>query len=98
MERIARATIAMVAAVVMTPVVVNAEPMMLTARQMDSITAAAQTPEINVNVVVQTINVTQIANAIALSFATCGVCNDSAPAAASFASAGNFAANAQSQQ
>ena len=65
---------------------------------MDSITAAAQLPEVNVNVVVQTINISQIANAIALSFAICGVCNDDAPAAASFASAGNFAAGAQSQQ
>jgi len=98
MKRIARATIAIVAAVGMAPVVVNAEPMMLTAKQMDSITAAAQPPEINVNVVVQTISVTQIANAIALSFATCGVCNDGVPTASSFAAAANFAANAQSQQ
>ena len=98
MNRIAQATIAIVAAAVMMPMVAVAEPMMLTAKQMDSITAAAQPPEINVNVVVQTINVTQIGNAIALSFATCGVCSDGAPSAASLASAGNFAANAQSQQ
>lgn len=95
MKRIARARIAIVAAAVITPVVANAEPMMLTATQMDSITAAAQVPEINVNVVVQTINVTQIANAIALSFAICGVCDDGAPAATSLAAADNFAAAAQ---
>ena len=65
MKRNARATIAVVAAVMMTPMVVKAEPMMLTAKQMDSITAAAQRPEINVNVAV----IFQIANAIALSFA-----------------------------
>jgi ABC-type transport system substrate-binding protein len=98
MKRIARATIAIAAAVVMAPVVVSAEPMMLTVRQMDAITAAAQLPEININVNVQSINTTQIANAFALSFATCGVCNDGAPSASSFASAGNFAVGAQSQQ
>jgi hypothetical protein len=93
MRRIARAT-AVVAAVVMTPVVVNAEPMMLTAKQMDSITAAAQRPEINVNVAV----ITQTASAIALSFAICGICTDGGPVAFSVASAANFGASVQSQQ
>ena len=94
MKRNARATIAVVAAVMMTPMVANAEPMMLTAKQMDSITAAAQRPEININVAV----IFQIANAIALSFAICGICTDGAPAASSVASAANFAVNIQSQQ
>jgi hypothetical protein len=94
MKRIARATTAIVGAVVMTPMVVNAEPMLLTAKEMDSITAAAQQPEINVNVAV----ITQIANATALSFAICGVCTDGGPKASSFAAATNFGASAQGPQ
>jgi hypothetical protein len=92
----ARATAATVAAVVMTPVVAYAEPMVLTATQMDSISAAARSPLVNINVVVQTIRTTQIANAIAVSFATCGVCVGSGPSASSLAAALNSSSSGQS--
>jgi hypothetical protein len=95
MRRIARATVATVAAVVMTPVVAYAEPMVLTATQMASITAAARSPVININVVKQTDITTQIANAVALSFATCGVCVGDGPSAFSFATARNFNSSGQ---
>ena len=95
MRKMARATVATVAAVVMTPVAAYAEPMVLTATQMDAITAAAGPPVIDVNVAIQTINVTQIANAIALSFATCGVCVGSGPSASSVAAALNLSSSGQ---
>ena len=50
MRKIVRATVATVAAALMAPVVAYAEPMVLTATQMDSITAAAQPLVININV------------------------------------------------
>jgi hypothetical protein len=115
MRRIALPAIAAVTSMVMTPLAVSAEPMVLTASQMESVTAAAGIDvnlPINVatgavrvptnvstgGLLVQTNLTTQVASAIALAFATCGVCTDGAPAASSFASAGNFAASAQSQQ
>jgi hypothetical protein len=92
MGRIARATVVVVAALVMMPAVTNAEPMMLTAKQMDSITAGALPGGISIN-----INVTnQVANAIALALANCGVCIGGAPSASSLAAAVN--ANASGQQ
>jgi hypothetical protein len=94
MRKIARAVfvaVASVASVAATPFAADAEPMMLTNSQMEAVTAAALI-EVNINLT------TQVANAIALAFATCGVCTDGAPAASSSASAGNFAASAQNQQ
>ena len=67
MRKIMRTTVATVAAAVIAPVVAYAEPMELTATQMESITAAARPPVINVNVNVAI--VTQINNAVALAFA-----------------------------
>ncbi len=67
MRKIMRATVATVAAVVIAPVVAYAEPMVLTATQMESITAAA--PPVNVNVVVNNAITTQINNAVALALA-----------------------------
>lgn len=69
MRRIALPAIAAITSMVMTPLAVSAEPMVLTATQMDSVTAAARSPLVNINVVVQNNITTQIANAIALSFA-----------------------------
>ena len=94
MRKIARAVfvaVASVASVAATPFAADAEPMMLTNSQLEAVTAAALI-EVNINLT------TQVANAIALAFATCGVCTDGAPAASSSASAGNFAASAQNQQ
>jgi hypothetical protein len=67
MRKIMRAMVATVAAAVIAPVVAYAEPMVLKATQMDSITAAA--PPINVNVVVNNAITTQINNAVALALA-----------------------------
>ena len=67
MRKIMRTTVATVAAAVIAPVVAYAEPMELTATQMELITAAARPPVINVNVNVAI--VTQINNAVALAFA-----------------------------
>jgi hypothetical protein len=94
MRKIARAVfvaVASVASVAATPFAADAEPMMLTNSQMEAVTAAALI-EVNINLT------TQVANAIALAFATCGVCTDGAPAASSSGSAGNFADSAQNQQ
>lgn len=68
MSKIVRAMVATVAATVMAPVVAYSEPMVLTATQMESITAAAGSP-ISISVVVNTAIITQINTAIALSFA-----------------------------
>jgi uncharacterized protein HemX len=68
MRKIMRAMVATVAAAVIAPVVAYAEPMVLTATQMESITAAAP-PVINVNVVVNNAITTQINNAVALALA-----------------------------
>jgi hypothetical protein len=65
MKKIMRTMVATVAAAVIAPVVAYAEPMELTATQMESITAAARPPVIIVNVAI----VTQINNAVALAFA-----------------------------
>ena len=90
MGRIARATIAAVGSVVMTPWLAHAEPTVLTATQMESVTAAALV-EINVpvNVLVQTNITTQVANAIATAIATCGVCIGGGPMASALAAAAN---------
>jgi hypothetical protein len=85
MRKMARAAVATVAAVVMTPVVAYAEPMVLTATQMDSVTAAARAPRISLNINITT----QIANATAFSVAICGICTGGVPAASSFAAAIN---------
>jgi uncharacterized protein HemX len=68
MRKIMRAMVATVAAAVIAPVVAHAEPMVLTATQMESITAAAP-PVINVNVVMNNAITTQINNAVALALA-----------------------------
>jgi len=97
MRKIARAALVAVASVAATPFAADAEPMMLTNSQMEAVTAAALI-EVNVPITLVTGDfqvqsnfnlTTQVANAIALAFS---------PAASSFASAGNFAASAQSQQ
>jgi hypothetical protein len=87
MRRMARATVATVAAVVMAPVVAYAEPMVLTATQMESITAAARIAGVNINLNITT----QIANAFALSFAT-------GRGASAFSLAAATTANASGQQ
>jgi hypothetical protein len=101
MRRIALATIAAVTTMSVMPVAASAEPMVLTAMQMASITAAAAPTSINVNVVfgdilVQTNRTIQIANAIAVAIANCGVCVGGAPSASSLAAASN--ANTSGQQ
>jgi hypothetical protein len=90
MRRVVAATVATVAALQVTPSVAFAEPMVLTATQMDSITAGARLPAINITVIVQNNITTQIANAIAISFANCGICIGRAPSASSFATAFNI--------
>jgi hypothetical protein len=104
MRKIARAVFVAVASVAATPFAADAEPMMLTNSQMEAVTAAALI-EVNVPITLVTgdfqsnVNLTtQVANAVALAFATCGVCTDGAPAASSSGSAGNFADSAQNQQ
>jgi hypothetical protein len=69
MRKIVRATVAAVATAVIAPVVAYAEPMVLTATQMESITAAARTPDVNINVAVNAATVTQINNAVGLALA-----------------------------
>lgn len=101
MRGIALAAIAAVTSMVVTPLAVSAEPMVLTAVQMESITAAAAPSSININVqlgdvLVQTNRTIQIANAIAIAIANCGVCVGGAPSASSLAVASN--ANASGQQ
>jgi len=68
----------------------RAEPLTLTASQMESVTAGALI-EINIPIAVQTnLNLTtQVANAIALAFATCGICGGGAPDASSLAATTN---------
>jgi hypothetical protein len=90
MRRIGRATVVTVAAAVMAPVIACAEPMVLTATQMESITAAARPPLPKISVVVNTNITTQIANAFALSFAI-----GRGASASSFALASNSNATAQ---
>ena len=92
MRKMARATVATVAAVVMMPLVAYAEPMVLTAKQMESITAGAPPDGINININITT----QIANARAIAIATCGICIGGGPSATSLAAASN--ANASGQQ
>jgi hypothetical protein len=73
----------------------KAEPVTLTASEMESVTAAAL---IKVNVPISVVTggfrvqanfTTQVANAISVAIATCGVCIGRAPSAFSFAAAGN---------
>ena len=100
MRGIALAAIAAVTSMVVTPLAVSAEPMVLTAVQMASITAAAAPRSINVNVqlgdvLVQTNRTIQVANAIAVAIANCGVCVGGAPSASSLAVASNTNASGQ---
>jgi hypothetical protein len=90
MRKIALPEVVVVTSMAVAPLVAKAEPVMLTASQMDSVTAAALI-EVNIpiNILVQTNLTTQVANAIALAFATCGVCTGAAPSASSLASAVN---------
>jgi hypothetical protein len=73
----------------------KAEPLTLTASEMESVTAAAP---VQVNVPVSVVTggfrvqanfTTQVANAVSIAVATCGVCIGSAPSAFSFAAAAN---------
>lgn len=103
MRRIAQATVAAIASVVMTPWVANAEPMVLTATQMESITAAGPPLGININValgdvLVQTNITTQVANAISVAKASCGICTGAAPVAFSFGAAINANVSGQFQR
>jgi len=95
MRRIALVTVAAVASTGVAPWVAKAEPMVLTATQMESITAAALI-EVNVpinlalgDILVQNNITTQVANAIGLALAACGICTGAAPSASSLASAIN---------
>jgi hypothetical protein len=89
------------ASVVAIPLVANAEPMLLTEAQMESVSAAALievSPSINLvlgNVLVQTNITTQVGNAIALAISTCGICIGGGPSAASVANAINVNAGFQ---
>ena len=60
--------------------------------------SAAALIEVNIPINLNLAITTQVANAIALAFATCGICTGGAPAAFSIASAINFAGVGQSQQ
>jgi hypothetical protein len=90
MRKIVRATVATVATAVMAPVVAYAEPTVLTATQMESITAAARLPDINVNVAVNNAITTQINNAVALALAI-----GPGASASSFVAQSNASATAQ---
>lgn len=68
MRKIVRATVAAVATAAIAPVVAYAEPMVLTATQMESITAAARTP-VNINVALNIATVTQINNGVGVALA-----------------------------
>ena len=81
--------------VVTTPL--KAEPVMLTASEMESVTAAALI-EINIPILVQTNLTTQVATAIALAFATCGICSGDALDASSLAAAINDNLSGQIQR
>ena len=93
MRRIALVTVAAVASMGVAPWVAKAEPMVLTGTQMESITAAALVNvPINValgDILVQTNLTTQVANAIAVATATCGICVGGAPTTSSLAGAIN---------
>lgn len=95
MRRTASAMVAGLALVGVMPEVAGAEPMVLTTTQMDAITAAARPAGINLNLNINVNVVTQIANARAISIATCGICIGGPPVAFSLASASN--ANASQQ-
>ena len=103
MRKIALPAFVAATSVVVLPLAASAEPMVLTAMQMESITAAAAPTSININVqlgdtLVQTNHTTQIANAIAVAIANCGVCVGGAPSAASLAAAINANASGQIQR
>ena len=102
--RIAPAGFVAMASVIATPLAANAEPMMLTASQMESVTAAVSidvSPSINLvlgDVLVQTNLTSQVANAIAFAISTCGICIGVATAASSVAAAINTNAGSQFQR
>ena len=104
MRRIALAALAAVITMVVTPMVARAEPVTLTASQMDAVTGAALI-EINVpinvatgDILVQTNITTQVANAVATAIATCGICVGGAPSASSLAAAINDSVSGQIQR
>lgn len=95
MRRIALSAVVAATLVVVTTSVVRAEPVMLTALQMDVVTAGLSivvdvpTSVVTGDVLVQSNITTQVANAIANAIATCGVCIGAAPDVASLAQAIN---------
>jgi hypothetical protein len=91
MRKIARAAVVAAASLATTPFAADAEPMMLTNSQMEAVTAGALI-EVNIPINLNLAITTQVANAIALAFATCGICTGGGPAAASLADAANIAA------
>jgi hypothetical protein len=88
MRKFALSVVVAASSMVVTTSLAKAEPVTLTASQMESVTAAALI-EINIPILVQTNLTTQVANAIALAFATCGVCSGGALDASSLAAAIN---------
>jgi len=94
MRKIVRAIFVAVALVAATSFAADAEPMMLTDPQMEAVTGAALV-EVNIPINLNLAITTQVANAIALAIATCGVCTDGGPAAASLAAAANVAVSLQ---
>ena len=94
MRKIALPAVAAVTSMVMTAWAVSAEPMVLTPTQMESITAAGRI-NINVSLISQTIITTQLAEAIAVAIASCGICDGDAPSASALAAASNASASAQ---
>ena len=95
MRKIVLPAVVAVFSMVVATLAAKAEPVTLTASEMESVTAAALIGvNVPVNVVtggfqVQTNLTTQVANAISIAVATCGVCIGSAPSAFSFAAAAN---------
>jgi hypothetical protein len=97
MRKITRAIFVAVASVAATPFAADAEPMMLTNSQMEAVTAAALI-EVNIPINLNLALTTQVANAIALAFATCGICSGGAMDASSLAAAINDSVSGQIQQ
>lgn len=95
MRKIALGTVVAVTSMVAAASVTKAEPVTLTASEMESVTAAALVEvyvPVNLvlgDVLVQTNLTTQVANATAVAIATCGVCVGYGPTAATIAAAIN---------
>jgi hypothetical protein len=97
MRKIRLAVFVAVVSVAAAPFAADAEPIMLTDSQMEAVTAAALV-EVNIPINLNLAMTTQVANAIALAFATCGICSDGSLDASSVAAAINDSVSGQTQQ